>query len=87
VGVARDLDELTSNRIRDIHDKIGKYSTSDWSLIGDIMKELANAGVTERTNKTIPSTRASHHGRPLRVWKSLVYGNRDTDMSPLIGVL
>jgi hypothetical protein len=74
VGVARDLDKFTSNHIRDIHDKIGKYNISDWSLIGDIMKELARAGVIKRTDETVLSTRASHHGRPVRVWKSLVCG-------------
>ena len=70
IRIARIMDEFTSNAIRDLHDDVGKHQTSNWSAMGDIMRQLARNGVITPTDKTIPSTRASQRKRPLRIWKS-----------------
>jgi hypothetical protein len=72
IRVARVMDEFTTNNVRDLHEDVGKHQTSNWSAMGQVMRHLAKNGVIKRTNRTIPSTRASHRGRPLRIWISLL---------------
>lgn len=46
----------------------------DGRVMGTIMREAAKHGYIERTDRTRTSRQASNHARPVRVWRSLIYG-------------
>ena len=48
-------------------------STHDDRAIGALIREAARDRIIERTERFIPSFRASHHACPRRVWRSLIY--------------
>ena len=43
-------------------------------VFGPLMLGLAKRGIIARTDRTVLSARKSNHRRPIRVWRSLVYG-------------
>lgn len=70
--IAKRQAELTTEDVWLMHHKFGKYATPEPRALGPIMRELARDGIIRLTNKTIRSTLASQHRRPLQVWKSLI---------------
>ncbi len=45
-------------------------------MIGNALARAHNAGLFEPTGEHRPSTRSENHSRPVRVWRSLRYGQR-----------
>lgn len=42
-------------------------------MIGNVFSRARNAGALEPTSRHTPSVRPENHGRPVRVWRSLLY--------------
>ena len=67
---------LTSDQVWDCLEQIedDEHNEHDYrSALGPRMREAADIGWIINTGDYRPSQRPSTHGRPLRVWKSLIY--------------
>jgi hypothetical protein len=70
-AVARRLPQLTTD---DVWAELAEQGASggDPRAIGPVMDAAAADGTIERTEETVKSSRKECHGRPVRIWASLV---------------
>lgn len=72
--------------VADICRRRSKFTTDDiWDRVGEppepramgaVMRQAQRDGLCETTGSYEPSRRVECHGRPVRVWRSLLFGGR-----------
>jgi hypothetical protein len=71
VSLAQSRESFTSE---DIFDALPpSVSTHEPRAMGAVMRALKSAGVVEATDRFVTSSSLVGHGRPSRVWRSLMY--------------
>ena len=73
VQVARQHRYFTADQIWAELGEVGD-DLDDGSGLGPIMPMAARQHIIEKTGTTRPSERAATHGRPMRIWRSLIFG-------------
>lgn len=71
-SVARTHRYFTADQIWEHLGEVGD-SQDDGSGLGPLLPLAARAHMIENTRTTKPSERAATHGRPMRIWRSLIF--------------
>jgi hypothetical protein len=70
-GLAFNYEEFTSDDIWKAVNEQG-FSTHEPRAMGAVMVKAARAGMIAPTDRWVQSKRTACHGRPIRVWRSLL---------------
>lgn len=70
--VARHQPIFSSDDVFRLKAARGGPTTHEPRAFGPLMIAAAKAGVCERTDRVIRSTRVSNHTRPIQLWRSLI---------------
>lgn len=73
VNVARQHRYFTADQVWDELGEVGD-DRDDGSGLGPVFRQVAAAAIIESARFTRPSERAATHKRPMRVWRSLIFG-------------
>ena len=80
VDAARKYSYLTIDQVWEVRGTVGDSERDNGSGMGPIMGVASRAGVIERVKgETRPSQRPLTHGKPERLWKSLLYDGPPLD--------
>lgn len=71
--IARANETMISENIWDALTRNG-FTTHEPRAMGAVMRKLNSRKVVEATDRFIPSPSPLGHGRPTRVWRSLIFG-------------
>jgi len=75
--IATSQPRLTSEDVWSELDAIDWIATHDPRALGARLQCAALRGIIERTDATVQGARKSAHGRPVRVWNSMVYNAQE----------
>jgi hypothetical protein len=70
-SLAFNFETFTSDDVWRILDR-SEHTTHERKAMGPMLLNAARDGLIERTGRTVDSRRTACHGRPVRVWRSLV---------------
>lgn len=74
VEVARSSVEFTTDDVERLRfGRGGGPSTQEPRAMGPLMLKAARSGICEKTGRLRESVQASNHGRPMQLWRSLIY--------------
>lgn len=74
IFVATIREHFTTDAVDFVAHQAGHEPLAEPRAMGAVMRRAAARGICEATSETRRSTRAACHARPVRVWRSLLWG-------------